>query len=158
MEDWEMYCMDLPEEKLARAIKENKEGRLKCSEERYREIVGKQRISNNRPKFRPKRCFVCRQITDDKYCSIFCENMGSLRRLRELIRKEDKCSICSVKKSGNGKSLHIHHVDENQNNNKPENLLLVCAKCHSHLHMKHKWVSLVVLEAKIKGHKFVVKN
>lgn len=120
-----MYCMDIPEEKLARAIKEDKEESF---------VVPKVRRPTEK-----------------------------LNKLRFLIGKEGECSMCGAEKSTNGKSLHIHHVDENQNNNKPENLLLICSKCHRHAHVKYwrpnfdKWEPMLK-EARLKGHKFVTKN
>ena len=95
MEDWEMYVMDLPEEKLARAIKEDKEGRLKCSEERYNQIVGKLSplYVNN--------CLTCNKVIlgSINYCSDMCESIGGIERLRELIRKEGECRGHEKRKS-----------------------------------------------------------
>ena len=40
-----------------------------------------------------------------------------------------KCSICKKKDR-----TVVHHVDENTNNNKLENLRILCFKCHNQLH------------------------
>jgi len=32
------------------------------------------------------------------------------------------------------KSGHVHHIDKNRNNNNIENLTLLCAECHGHVH------------------------
>ena len=35
-------------------------------------------------------------------------------------------------------SLHVHHIDQNHDNDSPDNLLVLCANCHFGLHHK-KW-------------------
>lgn len=32
------------------------------------------------------------------------------------------------------RNLHIHHIDQDPSNNSPDNLLIVCPNCHSHIH------------------------
>jgi 5-methylcytosine-specific restriction endonuclease McrA len=41
------------------------------------------------------------------------------------------CEICG------GKAVDIHHIDQNRENNKIENLIAVCRECHDHAH-SHK--------------------
>ena len=51
------------------------------------------------------------------------------------IRKE-LCEICGKK------SENIHHIDGNSSNNKQENLLSVCHRCHMDLHKGNNYKSL----------------
>ena len=53
------------------------------------------------------------------------------RLLKEGI-KENVCEICGISE-WNGKpiSLQIHHVNGIHNDNRPENLMLLCPNCHS---------------------------
>jgi len=39
------------------------------------------------------------------------------------------CQICNEKKS-----VEIHHIDKNRENNSKDNLLFICKKCHVRLH------------------------
>lgn len=48
----------------------------------------------------------------------------------KLVEKKE-CAQC-----GRTEHLHIHHKDENRHNNKLENLVVLCAKCHRRLHSK----------------------
>jgi len=38
---------------------------------------------------------------------------------------------------GNGQRLHVHHLDENPQNNDPSNLKTLCATCHKRWHWTH---------------------
>ncbi len=51
-------------------------------------------------------------------------------KLRSLLQKEvnSKCSFCPNEDVDH---FQIHHIDENPANNNLENLLMVCATCHS---------------------------
>lgn len=53
--------------------------------------------------------------------------------VRESILKRDKhtCQSCGVRKY---KTLHIHHIDLNKENNGDSNLITLCPNCHSKLH------------------------
>jgi ribosomal protein L34E len=56
------------------------------------------------------------------------------RKLKKEIKNCEKCGILfSLLPSK--RYINIHHKDKNKKNNKRENLLLVCAKCHMKLHM-----------------------
>ena len=44
----------------------------------------------------------------------------------------DKCYYCDETDN-----LHVHHIDKNRDNNKLENLMVVCFKCHCKIH-EHK--------------------
>jgi 5-methylcytosine-specific restriction endonuclease McrA len=57
---------------------------------------------------------------------------GSLRK-RLLHERNNTCEECGCKGEYNGKplSLELEHVDGNRNNNKIENLKILCPNCHS---------------------------
>jgi hypothetical protein len=56
----------------------------------------------------------------------------SLDKREDILRKfNNKCIICD-KEEG----LHIHHKDNNPQNNLPENLIVLCGVCHKKAHMK----------------------
>lgn len=46
-----------------------------------------------------------------------------------LFESDHTCCICHTK----GKDVHIHHIDGNNSNNKPNNLGVVCLDCHSRI-------------------------
>ena len=62
------------------------------------------------------------------------------KELRERILKRDNysCQTCGYSPSlviiGKRKSLHIHHIDKNRENNSDSNLITLCPSCHSKLH------------------------
>ena len=57
---------------------------------------------------------------------------GSLRK-RLLHERNHTCEQCGIGNEYNGKplSLELDHVDGNSNNNKVENLRILCPNCHS---------------------------
>jgi len=54
---------------------------------------------------------------------------------RELLRRliAQKCENC-----GDNKQLCIHHKDRNHFNNSPDNLMILCRKCHAEEHLKDR--------------------
>lgn len=56
------------------------------------------------------------------------------KRLCKQIKERDKqtCQLCNT--SYQGRKLHVHHIDENRDNNHPHNLITVCYACHGPLH------------------------
>jgi len=59
--------------------------------------------------------------------------------LRELIEEDEilSATFCSNKQcnaSGKDVKMEIHHIDMFRTNNKPENLVRLCVKCHRGLH------------------------
>lgn len=52
--------------------------------------------------------------------------------IRPLIMARDqyRCRICQV----TSLSLHVHHMDGNQRNNEPANLISLCRSCHNRAH------------------------
>lgn len=60
---------------------------------------------------------------------------SSAEKYRDIIPIE-YCARCGYCESTG--SLHIHHIDQNHDNNLPENLIVLCANCHFGLH-HGKW-------------------
>lgn len=56
-------------------------------------------------------------------------------KVRAILQQEinSKCPFCSNTDVGH---FEIHHIDENPNNNKVDNLLLLCPTCHSKITKK----------------------
>ena len=48
---------------------------------------------------------------------------------------KEKCFICDFEEIP--KDLHKHHVDWNHNNNAPENIVILCKRCHVIIHQTH---------------------
>ena len=97
-----------------------------------------------------------------KYCGVECmrrafvkkdgseQNYGeahhSARKITYLIMNKQKvCEIC-----GETKNIDVHHKDYNYNNNSPQNLMLVCRRCHLKLHRKKN--TCVLCGKPVKGH------
>jgi len=49
-----------------------------------------------------------------------------------LFRSDNTCCICRER----GKTVQIHHIDENPTNNAPENLSVLCLECHNKTQIK----------------------
>lgn len=60
-------------------------------------------------------------------------------RQRALNTKANVCAICGIDHwNGIKITLDVHHIDGNRDNNKLDNLLVVCPNCHRTLEMQ-KW-------------------
>jgi len=46
---------------------------------------------------------------------------------RNIIKEDSVCEKCGFE---NIKALQVHHIDRNRDNNKRENLEILCANCH----------------------------
>jgi 5-methylcytosine-specific restriction endonuclease McrA len=53
---------------------------------------------------------------------------------KALKRQSHKCGHCGLKMFSDEK-VHLHHVDANHNNWKPNNLLAIHESCHDYIHM-----------------------
>lgn len=63
---------------------------------------------------------------------------------KNVLVDRDKCicQICGIKKS-----IIVHHLDGNKNNNVENNLLTVCKSCHAELHghkKDHKYIKEII--------------
>ncbi len=79
--------------------------------------------------------------------------------LKEAIRQRDgyKCQLCGCSQLENGRQLSIHHIDYNKKNNKFDNLISLCDKCHGKTNGNRKlWEK--ILKNKIKGVKYGKNN
>ena len=64
-------------------------------------------------------------------------------KLRNRIKKRDlyRCQVCFIHqddimaKKGYKRALNIHHIDLNQQNNAPNNLISLCRACHYKEHL-----------------------
>ncbi|MGD6992179.1 HNH endonuclease signature motif containing protein [Sutcliffiella horikoshii] len=63
----------------------------------------------------------------------FKSGKEAYRRIAEIYRLPKFCFHC--KKTHN---LHIHHIDEDRENNDPSNLRWVCNSCHQKIEHAHK--------------------
>jgi predicted nucleic acid-binding Zn ribbon protein len=113
-------------------------------------IEGKTNINRPRTKYEPykpiENCIACnkkitfKENTYSKYCSDECadnnydrtkhrERMRSFRTKGILLKERDnKCQHC-----GSYANLDIHHI---KYGNKPEDVLLLCHRCHMKEHAK----------------------
>jgi hypothetical protein len=53
-------------------------------------------------------------------------------RQKALNKKENQCNRCGYNQ--NIKILQVHHIDENRDNNKLDNLEILCPNCHAEIH------------------------
>jgi hypothetical protein len=111
---------------------------------------------NNKLRSMTKLCLNCDGIitgSGKKYCSAKCQNsyqrkiifdkieLGEHKSLDSRIYKDyliglygEKCMKCEwacVNENSNTIPLELHHIDCNPDNNKSDNLELLCPNCHS---------------------------
>ena len=72
-----------------------------------------------------------------QFCSLYCANTrgnwgpsftARHREARKYVKPT--CERC-----GKGGRLHVHHRDEDYQNNRPENLQTLCPRCHKRTHL-----------------------
>lgn len=65
---------------------------------------------------------------------------GNRKEYLEIAKKfkEWKCERCEKTRTNESFDLVVHHVDENNRNNKIENLVVLCQSCHAYIHRKGK--------------------
>lgn len=74
-----------------------------------------------------------------QFCSLDCSSVHSLKEsvsLSGLYRRATQLKGSVCQRCGSENQLGIHHEDRNPANNSPENLLTLCASCHTALHWK----------------------
>lgn len=65
-----------------------------------------------------------------------------LNLIKLIYSSKIKCYFCDSKNAGRGikgnknKILCIHHIDGNPSNDKINNLVVLCCRCHKKLHIK----------------------
>jgi hypothetical protein len=66
--------------------------------------------------------------------------LGFNNKLREQTRARDnyECKECGFNQGLLKQKLHIHHIDYDKRNNKPENLISLCRSCHMQTNFKRK--------------------
>lgn len=64
----------------------------------------------------------------DHYKNINEENSNNYRR-KAFLTYLHQCEICNYNEDEN--ILQVHHIDENRQNNKIENLIILCPNCHA---------------------------
>ena len=52
-----------------------------------------------------------------------------------LIKQKHTCGCCGMNFTHDEK-IHLHHIDENHNNWKLQNLVVIHQSCHQYIHMK----------------------
>jgi HNH endonuclease len=101
------------------------------------------------PKFNCLHCgkefFDNKRNKNRRYCSRACiqkrdiqtwkPSYSCIRKRFEIRGKITACEKCGY--SEHPEILGIHHLDENRKNNSLDNLIVVCANCHSLFHKKH---------------------
>ena len=79
-----------------------------------------------------------------KFCTLSCANSRAEVKTGTLLwrarrHRKNCCEAC-----GHGQSLHVHHIDQDQTNNRPENLQTLCKHCHNFWHTAAKRRGLAV--------------
>ena len=94
-----------------------------------------------------KKCPICDKefISKSKTCSYSCsnkffrtgENNGNWKQDTYqstcFLYHEKKCVVCSE-----DKIVAVHHLNENHNDNRPENLIPLCPTHHQYVHSRYK--------------------
>lgn len=75
-----------------------------------------------------------------KYCGLTC--MGKARMKSNptksaLLKRATKHRKPQCEQCGTTEMLNVHHIDGDQANNNPANLMTLCAGCHTKWHWEH---------------------
>ncbi len=103
------------EEEFKKFLEETKERKVKEVVDLFKELFG----LNRRTYFRWKYCIK----------NNLPLNSGTTY-YRKIIQRKSSCYFCEK-----NFELVVHHKDKNHKNNKKENLLILCPKCHRRLHI-----------------------
>ena len=74
--------------------------------------------------------------------------------LRERIRQRDKdtCQLCGELQTS--RNLDVHHINKDKYNNDFSNLITLCSRCHSKVHVKKYYKRKLILKLKKKDKNF----
>jgi predicted nucleic acid-binding Zn ribbon protein len=61
---------------------------------------------------------------------------GLFHKLKRYVIERDRGRCFKCKKFPKGKQRHVHHIDEDKNNNRFGNLILLCGGCHVYGHKR----------------------
>ena len=89
-----------------------------CGQKKHRSQFYLKKSKYKHGKLRDNLCKECAM-------KVFYRNTG---RVYKLLLKKEICEMCDFK--GLQCQLDIHHIDGNRNNNKRNNLKVLCANCH----------------------------
>lgn len=101
-----------------------------------------------------KKCLACQTQTKNKFCSTTCYHQyrSKLRQSEDysgkffvakkyvLERDNRACQLCGIKTY----RLNVHHIDINPENQKISNLITLCSRCHSYVHVLKEPVQKVL--------------
>lgn len=76
-----------------------------------------------------------RQIIEKNYENFNSKKITDKIKYLTLLKNNFQCQL-GIKCTPDYRqpNLHIHHIDLNRLNNKPKNLITLCAKCHRYIH------------------------
>lgn len=99
-----------------------------CGKEFNRDI-SKLKNSKSKLYFCSKKC-----KNNAQKCEAKILNKSTIRkdyRITAFLNKEQKCEICN---NDDLRVLEVHHINNNHNDNRIENLMILCANCHKIIH------------------------
>lgn len=76
-----------------------------------------------------------------RFCSLSCANtrdMVTAKQSRMKARRLMAAKTTSCEACGNSEAVHVHHVNRDPSDNRPENLQPLCKWCHQYWHRLHE--------------------
>lgn len=74
------------------------------------------------------------QFQTRRFCSLRCANMRDEISDKASRERATKLRKAACEQCGATSGLHVHHLDENPQNNSLSNLMTLCASCHRRWH------------------------